>query len=167
MLLTLLAVAAVSADDSFRSYTTVDGRFTVRMPIGPKTERKQLAVGNGVSVPVVTTKADGRDGLVFAVVYADYPPDLNVPADKLLTGAVTGLKGKDGKLTSDKSFRFGPDKLPAREVVIEAGNRARNAVRAHLIVADQRLYQVMVTGPKAAVANRSADEFLKSFELTR
>ena len=168
MVLACLALVLAVADDPISPTTSPVGRYTVRFPRLPKTDTKELAVGNGVTVPVVTAKADGKDGLVFAVVYADYPPEFReVSADKLLAGVRDGLKGKDGILTRDKPITFGADKLPAREVTVEAGKNAHNAVRAVLVLSGQRLYQVMVTGPKDAVGKKPADEFFKSFELTR
>lgn len=167
MIASLVLATLIAGDDPARPHVSVEGRYSVKFPKPPKVESKELAVGNGVTVPVVTAKADGKDGLVFAVVYADYPPELNVPAAKLLAGARDGLKGKDGVIVRDKATEFGDDKLLAREVTIEAGRNAKNAVRALLIVSGGRLYQVMVSGPKAAVEKTPVDEFLKSFELNK
>ncbi|MFO0849455.1 MAG: hypothetical protein U0871_12995 [Gemmataceae bacterium] len=168
MLLTCLALALAVADDPIGPTHSPDGRYTVHFPKPPKTEAKELAVGNGVTVPVVTAKADGPDKLVYAVVYADYPPEFrDVPADKLLAGARDGLKGKDGVLVRNQPTTFGEDKLPAREVTVEAGRGARYAVRAVLVLSGTRLYQVMVTGPKDAIGKKSADEFIRSFKLDR
>lgn len=85
---------------------------------------------------------------------------------KLLNGVRDGLKGKDGILTRDKLTTFGDEKLPAREVTVEAGRNAKNSIRALLILSGNRLYQVMVTGSKDAVGKKPAEEFFKSFELT-
>jgi hypothetical protein len=159
----LLALLLAVADDPF---TSADGKFQVKFPGKPKTEAKTLAVGDGRSVPVTTTKATTRE-LVYAVVVADYPPELTAPAAKRLDGARDNMKGRDGVLKADKAVSFGPHKLPAREVTVRAGEKGKNGVRAVLIADGDRLYIVQVAGTWTALESAAADEFLNSFAVVR
>ena len=102
---------------------------------------------------------------MFAVTFADYPEAYrDVPAKVILDGVRDGLKGKDGKVEHDDDAALGPDKVPGRAVKVVAGSRV---VRARVFLHGTRLYEVMVTGPKDAVATKAADEFLKSFEIVK
>ena len=166
-LLLLATPAYADKEPRLEDYQSEAGRFKVRMPVGPrKVDSKELATGKGKqSIAVTTEKVDVPGGAVFAVTYADYPKSFEEVAPKtILDGVRDGLKGTDGKVTRDDETTLGTDKISGRDLRIEAG---KNVIRARVFLADNRLYQVMVTGGKDAVSTKFADEFLKSFEVTK
>jgi hypothetical protein len=69
------------------------------------------------------------------------------------------------KTVKDEAAPFGPDRFPGRDITVDtpAGPRMRTLA----VVAFGRLYQVSATGSNAFVAGPKADEFFKSFELTK
>jgi len=167
VVLLLATPAFADKEPKLEDYSSEAGRFKVRMPTGQKkTESKELATGKGnQSISVTTEKVDIPGGAVFAITFADYPEAFKDVAPKtILDGVRDGLKGTDGKVISDRETNFGPDKIPGREIRIEAG---KNVIRARVFLAGNRLYQVMVTGKTDKVDIKIADEFLKSLELTK
>jgi hypothetical protein len=165
----LVLLAPVTARDrppKLKTYTSKTGRFQVKLPHEPETETKTLVIGPGnQSVKVTTMKSAGPGSTVFAVTYADYPASFsNVPTRQILDGVRDGLKSTDGKVTEDSETFLGTDKLPGRQLRIDA---RRRAIRARVFLVGHRLYQVMVTGPADQVGSDAADAFLDSFELLK
>ena len=149
-------------------YESEQGRFKVRFLSKPKIDTKDLATGKAGTppIPTVTERSEASSGAYIAVVYADYPEEFkNVTPKKLFDGVRDGLKGKDGKVTTDVDVKFTDETKPSyREIRIEAGN---NVIRARVFMVGSRLYQVMVTGDKKSTAHKSCDVFLDSFELVK
>jgi hypothetical protein len=86
-----------------------------------------------------------------------------VPAKAILDGAANGaLQKSGGKEVSRKDFTFGPDKYPARELVVDKDG---TAVRTHVIVADPKVFVLVVGGPDGFGTSRAATDFLRSFEI--
>ena len=80
----------------------------------------------------------------------------------LADGVRDSLKGTTGKVDSDKEITHGEGQLPGRELLLDFG---RNWARTRVFVAKSKLYQVSVTGSKAAVTTTTVDKFLASFAL--
>jgi hypothetical protein len=104
----------------------------------------------------------------FGVVYTDLPPETTKLAkakDLLDGGQQKGLvESFKAKLTSSKDFEFGTQKYPARELV---GENDQLHLRIQIILAGDRLYQLLVVGPKDLTSSKEAEAFFKSFELTK
>lgn len=166
----LVAVAPAYAQRSVRlnQHESEAGKFRVKLPEKPESDTKELALGTGgQTVPVTTERADGPNGTVFAVTFADYPESYRkVPAKTVLDGVRDGLKGTDGKIEKDDEVFLGdgPDKLAGREFRVVAGRRV---VHARVFLNGTRLYQVMVTGTKERFPTDTVKEFHNSFELMK
>ena len=158
--LMLLFVVPVLAQqpDKFRSDA---GKYAVQFPVKP-TERKQTAKGPTAEITIHIAEAEGMTGglLVIWNEIAAKPLD----PQKVLTGVAKAQEDK-GKVVSDKATAFGPDKHPARELVVDTKEGPR--VRSLLIVANGRLYQVVASGANEFVGGKVADDFTKSFELLK
>jgi hypothetical protein len=170
---TLLAVAAlavgvgglVAQDDKkadAKAFESKDGKFKATFPTEPK-EIKQKASGLDL---VITIAEKGKDG-GYAVIYSDMPAEVvkAAPAAKLLEGGEKGLVDNfKAKVTKSKETTFGKQKYPAREIL---GEKDTLHLRVTIILADNRLYQVFVVGPKDMVTGKEADAFFESFEITK
>lgn len=168
--LVLLAVPVVAAgrdkEPRLEEYTSDAGKFRVKFAGKPKVETKELASGPGgvQAIPVTTERCEGPNNTVFAVTFADYPDSfLGVKPKTVLDGVRDGMKGKDGVVKDEKDVTLGGT-VPGREFRIEAGKKV---IRARIFLAGTRLYQVMVTGERQPADGKSADEFLKSFEILK
>lgn len=165
-LIALTPVARADKEPKLEEHTSDAGKFRVKFPGRPKVDSKELGSGPGgvQAIPVTTERVEGSNGVVYAVTFADYPDTfLGVKAKTVLDGVRDGMKGKDGVVKQDNEITLGGT-IPGREVRIEAGKRV---VRARVYLAGNRLYQVMVTGDRQPADGKSADEFLRSFELVK
>ena len=161
-----VAWAGKDKEPKLEEYTSDVGKFRVKFPGKPKVDSKELASGPGgvQPIPVTTERVEGPSGVVFAVTFADYPDTfLGVKAKTVLDGVRDGMKGKDGVVKEDKEVALGGT-TPGREIRIEAGKKV---IRARVFLAGTRLYQVMVTGDRQPADGKSADEFLRSFEIVK
>jgi hypothetical protein len=156
----VLFAAGVTAQDA-KKYESKEGKYSVAFPGTPKDEAKK-AGGIGLNIAMVQKGAGG-----FAVIYSDLPAEAikAVKAKDLLDGGQKGLVDNfKAKVTSSKDIEFGKQKYPAREIV---GEKDAINLRITIILAENRLYQVFVVGPKDLTTGKEADEFLKSFEITK
>jgi hypothetical protein len=156
--LVLVAGLAVAADEKF---TSKDGKYAVAFPGSPKTQTTKAGPVD-LNITIVEKNMGG-----FAVIYSDLPAEtLKVAKPKdLLDGGQKGLIDNfKAKLTKSNDIEFGKDKLPGREIV---GEKDAMQLRLTLILKDNRLYQVFVVGPKDLVSGKDADDFFKSFEITK
>ena len=87
------------------------------------------------------------------------------PKDLLDGGQQKGfIESFKAKVTSSRDFEFGKEKYPARELV---GEKDQLHLRVQIILAGDRLYQLLVVGPKDLTVSKDADAFFKSFEITK
>lgn len=164
--LTPVAWAGKDKEPKLEEHTSDAGKFRVKFPGKPKVDSKELGSGPGgvQAIPVTTERVEGSNGVVYAVTFADYPETfLGVKAKTVLDGVRDGMKGKDGFVKEDKDILLNGT-VPGREFRIEAGKRV---IRARVFLTGNRLYQVMITGDRQPADGKSADEFLKSFELLK
>jgi hypothetical protein len=142
-------------------YESKDGKYRVEFPGKPAKPDKKSAAGD-LNITMVEKGAGS-----FNVIYSDLPEDaikLVKPKD-LLDGGQKGLADNfQAKVISSRDFEFGKQKYPSREIAAE---KDMLHLRTQLILAENRLYQVFVIGPKELVAGKEADAFLKSFEIAK
>lgn len=161
LLATLLLLAPAFAQ---KAYKSDEGKYEVRFPKEPTVTNKELATTAGV-LKVQTAKYESGKDYVLSVSHTTYPPKFgDIDAAKILDGVRDGLKGQDGTVKVDEPRTLGDDKVPARDVRIEAG---KNGIRSRLILVDRRLVQVMAAGSKEALDGKAVEEFFKSFELMK
>ena len=86
------------------------------------------------------------------------------PAGPRLDKVRDGNKGPDGKVLTDKEIVVGVEKLPGRDLVIE---KPAFFIRNRVVIAGNRLYQVMVQGSKEFVTSKEVDRFFDAFEVTK
>lgn len=161
-----LAVAGRLAAQApeFKLYASTDGRFKVLMPGAVKTDTTEVKTETGQAT-VTIDSVELRGGTAFLVSFVDAPESVaKQPANKRFDKVRDAIKGTDGKVLEEKSLTVGIEKFPARDVLIE---KPTGCIRNRVVIAGNRLYQVMVQGPKDVVTSPSADRFLNSFEVTR
>ncbi|MBY0513331.1 MAG: hypothetical protein K2P78_05405 [Gemmataceae bacterium] len=159
----LAAAGLASAQPAGEAFRPKDGGFAVSFPGKPK-ENTQSARTAVAELKVYTATVATPDGNVFLVSYTDFPKDTVKPETRaaLYDGVREGLK-KDGRLVSEKDLTLGPDKLPAREVVVD---KNKQVARFRVVARGDRLFQVAVVGTDEFVNGKDAAAFLDSFEIT-
>jgi hypothetical protein len=159
-----LRVVSGVADEptEWKEFASKEGRFNVLMVGTPKQDKLDTESDFGKGVLNMNSIRVG--GTMYAANYCDFPAEIKEAGlkqvyDSSRDGAVANLQGK---LASEKDVKLGEH--PGREIQIDVqGGRQLFRVRVYLI--DQRLYQVVVFGTKAAATSKDADKFLDSFKL--
>jgi len=160
-----LGVAA-AADPvvDYTLYATADGRYKVLFPGPVKTETSQIKTPTGDrTLTFESVKLSER--VTFMVTYIDVADDVaKGPPGPRLDKVRDGNKGADGKLISEADATVGPEKYPARDIVV---GKPTTFLRNRVVLAGNRLYQVMVQGPQEFVGSKVVDRYFDSFEVTK
>lgn len=161
----LLPVAALAQPPALNTYedgkfTSPAGKFAAAFPALPTEVKRPIKTGSDLTVTI--TQYEDADGGRL-VIWSDITAKAVEPG-KLLTEAAKGI-GQRGKVVAEKEATFGADKVPARELTVDSAAGPR--LRYLLVVAHNRLYQVVVSGSNEFVAGPKAEAFRKSFELLK
>jgi len=160
------ANAAISAQDG-KPYESKAGKYKVTFPDTPMTSSKKADDGE-LNVASAAFKGGG-----FMIIYTDLNADKlkEVKPKDILMGGEKGLvENFKPKITSSKDIEFGKQKFPARQIEGEAFLAEEGIsinLRLTLILADNRLYQVFVFGPKDLPKAKEAEKFFDTFEITK
>jgi hypothetical protein len=149
-----------------KPYESKAGKYKVVFPGTPEVSSKKTDDGE-LNSATVAFKGGG-----FIVLYTDLSADnVKKKPKAILDGGVEGLiESFKPKITSTKDIEFGKQKYPARQISGEAYLAEEGIsinLRLTLILADNRLYQVFVFGPKDLPKGKEADKFFESFEITK
>ncbi len=160
----VVAFAGVAAGQDFKPHTSATGRYKALFPGEVKSETTDIQAGKDtlkLTLDMVELKGD----TVFMVSYVDASDEVaKKPAGPRLEKVRDGNKGPNGKVIEDKEITVGAEKYPGRDLLIETPN---GYLRNRVVIADKRLYQVMIQGSKEVVTSPSADKFIASFEITK
>jgi hypothetical protein len=144
-------------------YVSKDGGYSVRFPTGAEVKTKTQDAPGGLKMVMAIAEQDKKS---HVVMYMALPEGTlkAVPAKTILDGAAKGALSKSGgKEVSQKDFTHGAEKHPARELVVDKDGMI---VRTHVIVADPKVFVLVVGGPGEYGSSKAATSFLKSFEIT-
>jgi hypothetical protein len=158
--------AAAPAAGSWKEFTSKEGGFTVSFP-SPPSEVKQAVktpVGN-FEVNIVAVEMPGDRG--YVVTYHNLPDAVSKQpgaAELILETIPQQLKGNTaGATLTGEIKKITQDGYPGREFNMKRANNGFLLVRAYLV--KNRVYQVIVAGPKEMVSSKEAQRFLDSFHL--
>lgn len=139
-----------------------EGKFSAVFPTGPEIQTK---TAGGLTLKLYFADFEKGKG-AYMVTYSDLDPALlKAPKpEQVLESAEKGLseKFKNVKITKSAATTFGPKKHPAREITAE---RDEFTIRAVLVLVGNRLYQVIIFGPKEMTTAKEANDFLASFQI--
>lgn len=129
----------------------------------PKTTTRKLKTENG-ELTQATASVEFRDS-TYSVTVTLLPDAVAFAGAKaVIDGTRDGIKGKEGKVERDEDIKQGDAKLPARELLFDF---RKNQMRTRILLVENRLYQVTVTGPKAVVIGETANRFFSAFEIRK
>jgi hypothetical protein len=149
----LLAVTADGTQAKWKEFTWAEGKCAILLPGTPK-ERKnalELIEGEGIyllSYHDIKGLKEGGEDLVKKI--------FDGTRDEL-------LKSFGGKLLSEKKLTLG--KHPGRELQVEV--KALGVYRVRVYLVGERMYQIIVMGPKALTDSKETEKLLESFKLTK
>lgn len=163
VLVGLALVVPAVAQPGGETFQPRGGKFAIKLPGKPKenTITTKSAVGD---LKVYTATYATADGNVYMISYTDFPEAAIKPEnhDTLLDGVREGIKGKDGKVVSDKEVTIGTEK--GREIVVDKG---KVQSRFRVVIREHRLYQLALLGTGEFVTGKDATAFLDSFEFVK
>ncbi len=143
------------------------GRFSIVTPTKFTEQTQTTEVPNIGSIDIHTFSGQQGD-IAYYVTYTDYPVEIVQKSDpnKMLEGSRDGASSSvNGVITADSSISI--DTYPGREFIVEATDESGKsyAIKSHVFLVDNRLYQIMVITPKGKPLSKGSDEFLLSFKL--
>lgn len=162
VLVALAVMTGAVAQPQGTPYTSPGGGFKAAFPGKPK-DNTQTAKTKVGELKVHTATFATAEGNVFLASQTEFPADTLAPdgLGTVFDGVRDGLKGKDGKVVSEKEVTVGEGKLPGREVVVDKG---KQQTRFRVTVRGNRLFQVAAVGAGPFVTGADATAFLDSFE---
>jgi hypothetical protein len=168
-LLVLLGGAATIAQadplPDFKAFASSDGRYKVLFPGAVKTETTDVKTASGGTLKLTLDSVHVDDDTLFVVSYVDAPDDVaKQPPGPRIDKVRDANKGRDGKILTEKEVALGDEKHPGRDVLIE---KPATFLRVRIVIAGNRLYQVMLQGNKALVTSKAVDRYFDSFEVTK
>jgi hypothetical protein len=155
--LLLLLPLACSGTITWTDYSSPEGKYSVLMPSGtPKDEVRTGANG-------LTIKAHGvevRNGAYLAA-YADLPALTTFDYG----AAINAMAGTyQGKVLSQTDFTL--DGFTGKTFEMEIA-KPKGFASGRILVANGRLYQIVVMGTNARASDADVQKFLGSFKLTK
>jgi hypothetical protein len=150
-----------------KPFTSKEGGFRVVMPADPqeRTQKLQTPIGPIDLHMYLIDKGD----TAYLATYSDYPENVaNQDPKQILDGVVDGsIKSSKGELITSKDIKIGG--FPGREydykIPIPGGQTGLGRSRVYPV--KSRLYQVVYIGTKDKTIPKAADDYLKSFALTK
>lgn len=160
-----LASGTAAPTPEYKPFASSAGRYKVLFPGGVKNETTDVKTPTGGTVKLTLDTVALDADTLYMVTHVDAPDEVaKQPSGPRLDKVRDANKGTDGKILAEKELALGDDKFPAREVVIE---KPKTVLRTRIVIAGNRLYQVMIQGSKEFVTSREADRFFDSFEVTK
>ena len=159
--LAVLLLAPFSATAADKKYESESGKYKAAFPAGDVKENTGTAGGLATQQSILQAK--GRE---FEVLFADLPEAAKTLDPKVIFdgGEQGALKDNKRKRLASITFEYGADKLPAREFTVKEG---KVVARAVMILKDNRLYVLTMTGPDNFTTAKEAYTFFESFEFTK
>jgi len=161
--LVVLGCAALTASAAdAEKYKSKEGKYAIQFPSGVKLSHSTQKAGD-IDMHLTIAESDGN---AYVAMYMDLPEQAkDIPPKTILDGAEKGsVSQSGGKLESSKDIKFGKDKFPTREIVV---NKDGNLIKTRIILAETRVYVIAVGGPKEFATSKDAAKFLDSLEITK
>jgi len=165
--LLLPALAVAQAKLEFKTFTSKAHGFSVLLPATPKEETAKLPSPFG-ELTIHAYLTETNDGKVaWIVTSSDYPAGTvkDENRDNILDGVVKGsAEGVKGKLLTQSKIAL-DKKYAGRSMQAEVPTTGIYHARVYLV--GDRLYQIVVLGPKDVATGVEATKFLDSFKLVK
>lgn len=165
--LLLPAFAAAQDKLDFETFTFKTQGFSVLLPGTPKEQTNKVpsALGELTLKNFVVETHKGK--AAWLISCTDYPAG-TVKADNqdaiLDAGASGAAQGVKGKLINQTKIML-DKKYPGRAIQVDAPNFGLYVSRIYLV--GDRLYQIVVLGPKDVATSPEATKYLESFKLVK
>jgi hypothetical protein len=148
----------------WKEFQSPEKGFSALLPGEPEIEKKSVKKPQGEAfMTMFTVKV--RQDFGYSVMVSEYPPGLLRPdlTDKILDGQRNEwIRTLEGKLLTEKKITL-DDKFPGRALQLESERIGFSQMRVYLV--KDRIYLLMVLGPKELATSKESADFLASFKL--
>jgi len=165
LLLVVGALLAGCGGTTWSEFSSAEGAFSVLMP-GTPTEETQTQDTELGAIDVHSFTFE-QGGVAYLVGYNVFPAAVIEAAspDSLLDGACDGqVQAVKGTRVSEQEITLGAYAGRDLEILIEDSDGPAS-LRSRMFLVRDRLYQVMVVGPKGQSTSPDTLKFLDSFKL--
>jgi hypothetical protein len=148
---------------NWKTFSSAEGKYSVWFPGTPEVTNIILTVSNiDFSQSCYFVWADMQTE--YAVNCGDYPKNLEkLKPEQQFDICQSGVTGKIGKIVSQRDVKAGD--YPSRDIEFIAGGKANYSGRIRLILANKRLYQIMVIFLTVDPHPADRDIFFNSFRV--
>lgn len=156
--------ACTGETSALQKFESKDAGFSILLPGQPTEQTKSVdsAIGQLNLINFELNKGD----TYYIISTTDYPASVfeSATLDQLLDSARDGaVSNAQGTLIKEEKILV--DKFPGR--LLEVGLAGSQTIRAKFILAEKRLYQIVIVGPTAKMNNAEINETLSSFALLK
>jgi hypothetical protein len=165
LLLVMGILLAGCGETTWSEFSSAEGAFSVLMP-GTPTEQTQTQDTELGTIDVHSFTFE-QNGVAYLVGYNIFPAAVTEAAtpDSMLDGARGGqVEAVKGTLMNEEEITLGAYLGRDLEIQIENSD-GTSSLRSRIFLVGDRLYQVMVVGPKGQSTSPDTTKFLDSFKL--
>jgi hypothetical protein len=149
---------------SWKEVANKDGGFVVLMPGTAVSQTESLRTPSGPIDLVMYIVERKKEETVYIAMFCEMPENvfkMGTDEQRLDYARKRAVASTKGKLVSEKKIKLGT--YPGRELVFELENKGQ--VRQRVYAVKDKLYQLLVSGPREQTTSKDADRFLDSFKL--
>jgi hypothetical protein len=149
----------------WKEFTSKEGGFSVLLPGIPMQDKKALQIGSRRAELNSFVVEQKREETAYIVVYCDFPGATwkgDSPEERLECARARAIASSKGKPVSEKKIKLGT--FSGRELRFDVKDKGQ--VRQQLFAVKERLFQLMIAGPKDMTNSQDAGKFFKSFKLS-
>jgi hypothetical protein len=163
----LAVVLLLGAEDkpTLKEFTSREGGFSVQVPGEMKETVKNVKSPGGKNEVQRTYTYAPSPNTVYLLLDRDMAALKKADAETVAKALDNSRKAAEqalkGKLLGEKKVTLG--KHPGLEFQIESAQLG--VYRSRVYIADGRMYQITVMGPRDVVTSKTADDYLQSFKL--
>jgi hypothetical protein len=158
----LFAAPADKADAGGKSFTSTKGGFSVTFPAGATEPKEQEQSAGAVKLVRVSSTLADKTALQIAAI--TYPAEaLKAQTDEARLDAMRDRLGTSFRTKVEDEKKIKLDGHPGRTFTLTLTNGGLGRIK--LFMVKDRMYQIMVLGPKKGATSKAADQFLDSFKL--
>jgi len=157
----IFCTSASAQNSTWKTFVSKEGRFSVKLPSRPVSSTENPSPNNVSHGFTVSDK-----NAEFYVSYSDFKPEQikSIDSEKLLDRARDGgVANVKGKLLAETKISI--DGSPGRDITIELPGGDDLKARARFYFVNNRLYTMVLAGPKAISDGADTDTFLGSLKL--
>ena len=158
----LVAAPTDKTDADGKSFTSTKGGFSVTFPAGATEPKEREQAAGPVKLVLVSSTLPDKTAMQITAI--TYPAEaLKAQTDEARLDAMRDRLGMSFRSKAEDEKKIKLDGHPGRSFTLTLANGGLGRVK--LFMVKDRMYQVMVLGPKKGATSKAADQFLDSFKL--